>query len=89
MARRILVLGPYPYDGGQLTFRAMPRGPRHRGAQLVSESIRFLGPDEKHDSWWSVRATSTCRTTCSTCWRKGSTRSRSWSVPLSTRPWRG
>lgn len=42
------------YDGGQLIFRAMPRGPRDQGAQLVSEPIRFPGPDEKQDSWWSV-----------------------------------
>jgi hypothetical protein len=62
LARRILALGPYPYDGGQLFFRAMPRGPRDQGAQLVSEPIRFAGPDEKHDSWWSVTLSITLQT---------------------------
>lgn len=62
LARRILALGPYPYDGGQLFFRAMPRGPRDQGAQLVSEPIRFAGPDEKRDSWWSVTLSITLQT---------------------------
>ncbi|MCX4735342.1 DUF3962 domain-containing protein [Streptomyces sp. NBC_01363] len=62
LARRILALGPYLYDGGQLTFRAMPRGPRDQGAQLVSEPIRFPGPDEKQDSWWSVTLSITLQT---------------------------
>lgn len=62
LARRILALGPYLYDGGQLIFRAMPRGPRDQGAQLVSEPIRFPGPDEKQDSWWSVTLSITLQT---------------------------
>lgn len=62
LARRILALDPYPYDGGQLTFRAMPRGPRDQGAQLVSEPVRFPGPEEKRDSWWSVTLSITLQT---------------------------
>ncbi|WP_316529466.1 pPIWI_RE module domain-containing protein [Kitasatospora brasiliensis] len=51
LARRILALGPYPYEGGQLRFRAMPRGPRDKGAELVSQPLPYE-PDPGKGVWW-------------------------------------
>ncbi|MFE2269838.1 pPIWI_RE module domain-containing protein [Streptomyces lavendulae] len=52
LARRILALEPYDYGGGRLGFRAMPRGPHDRGAELVSQALEFEGP--KGSEWYSV-----------------------------------
>ncbi|MEV4439375.1 DUF3962 domain-containing protein [Streptomyces sp. NPDC049577] len=50
LARRILELEPYDFGAGRLRFRAMPRGPRDQGAELVSQAMRFEGGSE----WFSV-----------------------------------
>lgn len=50
LARRILTLPPYEFEGGCLRFHAMPRGPRDRGAELVSEPLDFH--DAKGRVWW-------------------------------------
>ncbi|MFC4591196.1 pPIWI_RE module domain-containing protein [Sphaerisporangium corydalis] len=52
VARRILAHGSYPYEGGSLEFRAVPRGPRDQGAELVSQPLRFEG--RTRPSWFSV-----------------------------------
>ncbi|MFF4989044.1 pPIWI_RE module domain-containing protein [Streptosporangium saharense] len=52
VARRIGAHGPYPFEGGHLEFRAVPRGPRDQGAELVSQPLRFDGG--KRPSWFSV-----------------------------------
>ncbi|MFE9138692.1 pPIWI_RE module domain-containing protein [Streptomyces sp. NPDC007355] len=52
LARRIVALEPYDYGGGRLLFRAMPRGPMDRGAELVSQALEFEGP--KGSEWYSV-----------------------------------
>ncbi|WP_084965475.1 pPIWI_RE module domain-containing protein [Thermoactinospora rubra] len=49
LARRILALGPYKHDAGVLKFRAVSRGPRDRGAELVSQPLPFEAGDE---TWW-------------------------------------
>ncbi|QUW94417.1 DUF3962 domain-containing protein [Streptomyces sp. V17-9] len=54
LARRILELGPYAYEGGQLRFRAMPRGPRDRGAELVSQPLPYESAPGKGTWWFSV-----------------------------------
>ncbi|MFE3769605.1 pPIWI_RE module domain-containing protein [Streptomyces sp. NPDC059122] len=51
LARRILDLGPYPYDAGALHFRAMPRGPRDKGAELVSQPLPYE-PGKPAGTWW-------------------------------------
>ncbi|WP_351232247.1 DUF3962 domain-containing protein [Streptomyces sp. NPDC002133] len=51
LARRILALGPYPYDSGALRFRAMPRGPKDKGAELVSQPLRYE-PGKPAGTWW-------------------------------------
>ncbi|TLS47331.1 DUF3893 domain-containing protein [Streptomyces montanus] len=50
LARRILELDPYDFGAGKLHFRAMPRGPRDQGAELVSQARQFEGGK----GWYSV-----------------------------------
>ncbi|MGW4321105.1 pPIWI_RE module domain-containing protein [Streptomyces sp. NPDC004684] len=52
LARRILTLKPYDFGAGQLRFRAMPRGPMDRGAELVSQALEFEG--SRGSEWYSV-----------------------------------
>jgi hypothetical protein len=52
LARRILALEPYDFAGGRLRFRAMPRGPMDRGAELVSQALEFEG--SRGSEWYSV-----------------------------------
>ncbi|RKN08191.1 pPIWI_RE module domain-containing protein [Streptomyces radicis] len=52
LARRILDLEPYDYGAGRLRFRAMPRGPQDRGAELVSQALEFEG--NRGSEWYSV-----------------------------------
>ncbi|MEU8774521.1 DUF3962 domain-containing protein [Streptomyces sp. NPDC048606] len=54
LARRILDLGPYPYEGGSLHFRAMPRGRRDKGAELVSQPLPYEPEPGKGTGWFSV-----------------------------------
>jgi hypothetical protein len=60
IARRIAAQKPYDYGGGKLHFRAMPRGPRDKGAELVSQPLPF----EKNGVvwWYSVRLNVTLHT---------------------------
>ncbi|WP_075738454.1 pPIWI_RE module domain-containing protein [Streptomyces acidiscabies] len=51
LARRILARGPYRHDAGSLHFRAMPRGPRDRGAELVSQPLPHE-PGKPAGTWW-------------------------------------
>ncbi|MCC3766830.1 pPIWI_RE module domain-containing protein [Streptomyces sp. UNOC14_S4] len=51
LARRVLDLGPYPYASGSLRFRAMPRGPRDKGAELVSQPLPYE-PGKPAGTWW-------------------------------------
>ncbi|MFD8141981.1 pPIWI_RE module domain-containing protein [Streptomyces sp. NPDC059708] len=49
LARRILTLAPFPFEGGELRFRALPRGPRDQGAELMSQPVcRTI----KRKDWW-------------------------------------
>ncbi|MEU6108081.1 DUF3962 domain-containing protein [Streptomyces albidoflavus] len=49
LARRIRSLDPYPFEGGELHFRALPRGPRDQGAELMSQPLcRTI----KRKEWW-------------------------------------
>lgn len=52
LAKRILALGPYEHAAGQLRFRAVPRGPRDQGAELVSQPVPF--PSDTRTWWYSV-----------------------------------
>ncbi|MFF9677307.1 pPIWI_RE module domain-containing protein [Streptomyces eurythermus] len=52
LARRILALGPYDFGAGFLRFRAMPRGPKDKGAELVSQALEFEG--SRGPEWYSV-----------------------------------
>ncbi|MET9465510.1 DUF3962 domain-containing protein [Streptomyces sp. NPDC006544] len=52
LARRILDLEPYDFGAGRLHFRAMPRGPRDRGAELVSQALPHEGA--RGTEWFSV-----------------------------------
>jgi hypothetical protein len=52
LARRILRLDPYDFGAGKLHFRAMPRGPMDRGAELVSQALPFDG--RQGPEWFSV-----------------------------------
>ncbi|UNO39417.1 DUF3962 domain-containing protein [Streptomyces sp. MST-110588] len=52
LARRILELPPFPYEGGSLRFRAVPRGPRDQGAELVSQALPF--ESGRTTGWFSV-----------------------------------
>ncbi|KRV49009.1 hypothetical protein AQ490_22100 [Wenjunlia vitaminophila] len=49
LARRIMALEPYEFDGGSLLFRAVPRGPREQGAELMSQPLRRT---IKRREWW-------------------------------------
>lgn len=53
LARRILALEPYDFGAGKLHFRAVPRGPRDQGAELVSQPLPWEGKGER-TSWYSV-----------------------------------
>ncbi|RFU39440.1 DUF3893 domain-containing protein [Actinomadura logoneensis] len=50
LARRVLDLPEFEFEGGRLRFHAMPRGPRDQGAELVSEPRPF--EDAKGRTWW-------------------------------------
>ncbi len=53
LARRLLEqLEPYDYGAGRLRFRAMPRGPRDQGAELVSQALEHEG--SRGSEWFSV-----------------------------------
>lgn len=60
LARRIAALEPYDSGAGALHFRAIPRGPRQKGAELVSQPL----PHEAggHVWWYSVLITVTLHT---------------------------
>ncbi|MCM2422129.1 pPIWI_RE module domain-containing protein [Streptomyces sp. RKAG293] len=49
LARRILTLDGFPFEGGELHFRALPRGPRDQGAELSSQP---LCRTVKRKEWW-------------------------------------
>jgi argonaute-like protein/RNase H domain-containing protein/MID domain-containing protein len=49
VARAILNLGPYDTGAGALQFRAVPRGPRQQGAELISQPLQH---DVKGRTWW-------------------------------------
>ncbi|MFE1995240.1 pPIWI_RE module domain-containing protein [Streptomyces parvulus] len=49
LARRILTLEAFPFDGGELRFRALPRGPRDQGAELMSQP---LCRTVRRKEWW-------------------------------------
>lgn len=49
LARRILDLPPYEFDGGMLHFRAVPRRPNDQGAELMSQP---LWRTVKRKEWW-------------------------------------
>ncbi|MFI7114614.1 pPIWI_RE module domain-containing protein [Nonomuraea sp. NPDC050227] len=49
LARRVLALGPYEHGAGRLHFRAVPRGPRDKGAELVSQPLPALSGTR---NWW-------------------------------------
>ncbi|MEU1995502.1 DUF3962 domain-containing protein [Nocardia gamkensis] len=61
LARRVTALEPYDFGAGKLHFRAVPRGPRQRGAELMSQPI----PREiKGSRWWfSITINITLHTT--------------------------
>ncbi|MDR3079323.1 MAG: DUF3962 domain-containing protein, partial [Streptomyces sp.] len=52
LARRILALDPYSFDGGELRFRALPRGPRDQGAELMSQPL--CRTVQRKEWWFSV-----------------------------------
>ncbi|GAA1701996.1 pPIWI_RE module domain-containing protein [Nonomuraea bangladeshensis] len=52
LARRVLALGPYEHAAGRLHFRAVPRGPRDQGAELVSQPLP--APSGTRTWWYSV-----------------------------------
>lgn len=49
LARRVLDLPCYEFDGGALRFRAVPRGPKEQGAELVSQP---LSRTVNRKEWW-------------------------------------
>jgi hypothetical protein len=61
LARAVLALDPYPFEGGKLRFRALPRGPKDQGAELMSQPIsRTVG---RKEWWFSVVLTISLQTT--------------------------
>ncbi|MFG1696027.1 pPIWI_RE module domain-containing protein [Nonomuraea sp. NPDC049309] len=52
LARRVLALGPYEHAAGRLHFRAVPRGPRDKGAELISQPL--AAGSGKRDWWYSI-----------------------------------
>jgi pPIWI_RE module N-terminal domain/RNaseH domain of pPIWI_RE/MID domain of pPIWI_RE len=62
LARQLLEqLEPYDYGAGRLHFRAMPRGPRDQGAELVSQALKHDG--SRGTEWFSVVLNITLQTT--------------------------
>ncbi|MFJ9369835.1 pPIWI_RE module domain-containing protein [Nocardia sp. NPDC101769] len=55
LARRIAALEPYRFDTGTLHFRAVPRGPRQQGAELMSQPL--MRPVKGKPWWFSVTIT--------------------------------
>ncbi|KUL47634.1 hypothetical protein ADL28_32015 [Streptomyces violaceusniger] len=53
LARQILDLDPYDFGAGRLHFRAVPRGPRDQGAELVSQALPHEG-SRGGTEWFSV-----------------------------------
>ncbi|MDX2817721.1 DUF3962 domain-containing protein [Streptomyces sp. PA03-5A] len=53
LARRIQALGAYDFGAGRLQFRAVPRGPRDQGAELVSQALPY-GDARGTTEWFSV-----------------------------------
>lgn len=51
--RRVQALGPYDTGAGVLHFHAVARGPRGRGAELMSQPLPFV--DRGKEWWFSVR----------------------------------
>ncbi|WP_239405660.1 pPIWI_RE module domain-containing protein [Frankia sp. Cj3] len=49
LARRIVNLEPYDTGAETLTFRAVPRGPRQQGSELMSQPIPH---EDKDGIWW-------------------------------------
>ncbi|MGW8801042.1 pPIWI_RE module domain-containing protein [Streptomyces sp. NPDC055775] len=49
LARRIVALDPYEFEGGTLRLRAVPRGPKQQGAELMSQP---LCRTVKRKEWW-------------------------------------
>ncbi|MBW8485563.1 pPIWI_RE module domain-containing protein [Actinomadura parmotrematis] len=49
LARRVLELPPFDYDGGALRFRAVPRTTADKGAELVSQPLPYESGDR---TWW-------------------------------------
>ncbi|MGR8007688.1 pPIWI_RE module domain-containing protein [Streptomyces hypolithicus] len=49
LARRIIALDPYEHSAGSLYFRAVPRGPRQQGAELLSQPLSQV---VKGRAWW-------------------------------------
>jgi hypothetical protein len=49
LARRIMALAPYEFEGGALRFRALPRGPRDQGAELMSQPYMRM---VNNKPWW-------------------------------------
>ncbi|MFD0398274.1 pPIWI_RE module domain-containing protein [Kitasatospora sp. NPDC127121] len=49
LARRIATLPPYTFEGGELRFRTVTRGPRQQGAELMSQPLQHV---TGRASWW-------------------------------------
>ncbi|MFJ6512662.1 pPIWI_RE module domain-containing protein [Streptomyces sp. NPDC091406] len=52
LARRVLALDPYEHSAGSLRFRAVPRGPRQQGAELLSQPLSH--PVKGREWWFSI-----------------------------------
>ncbi|MFI7534882.1 pPIWI_RE module domain-containing protein [Streptosporangium sp. NPDC049376] len=50
LARRVLDLDPYDTGAGLLRFRAVPRGPRQQGAELMSQPLPHIA--KNGGVWW-------------------------------------
>ncbi|MEO3976480.1 DUF3962 domain-containing protein [Streptomyces sp. CAU 1734] len=61
LARRIRCLDPYPFEGGELRFRALPRGPRDQGAELMSQPLSR--PIKRKEWWFSITLNISLHTT--------------------------
>ncbi|MYW05299.1 DUF3962 domain-containing protein [Streptomyces sp. SID3343] len=49
LARRVAALPPFETGAGTLRFRAVPRGPRQQGAELMSQPLPY---EAKRGTWW-------------------------------------
>ncbi|MFI6581766.1 pPIWI_RE module domain-containing protein [Embleya sp. NPDC050493] len=49
LARRVAALPPFDTGAGTLTFRAVPRGPHQKGAELMSQPLPY---EAKRRTWW-------------------------------------